>query len=82
MSTFAENPIWKSLQKSVDPDVLLQQTMAGFIEACSMRYALGLDKERWKPGKALKLLLAGYVGTRNTGADVRVEETTTSRCRS
>ncbi len=74
MSTFAENPIWKSLQKSVDPDVLLQQTMAGFIEACSMRYALGLDKERWKPGKALKLLLAGYVGTRNTGADVRVEE--------
>ena len=29
---------------------------------------------RWRPGQPLKLILAGYVGTRNTGADVRVEE--------
>jgi polysaccharide pyruvyl transferase WcaK-like protein len=28
----------------------------------------------WRKGEPLKLLLAGYVGTRNTGADVRVEE--------
>ena len=29
---------------------------------------------RWQPGEKLKLLFAGYNGTRNTGADVRVEE--------
>ncbi len=28
----------------------------------------------WQPGEKLKLLFAGYNGTRNTGADVRVEE--------
>ena len=28
----------------------------------------------WKPGEKLKLLFAGYNGTRNTGSDVRVEE--------
>ena len=28
----------------------------------------------WKPGTKLKLLFAGYNGTRNTGSDVRVEE--------
>ncbi len=74
MATFTLPPFLDSLMKKVDPDVVLQNTMAGFIEAASMRYALNLDKERWKPGKPLKLLLAGYVGTRNTGADVRVEE--------
>ena len=31
--------------------------------------------ERWQPGKKLKLLFAGYNGTRNTGSDVRPEET-------
>src|SRR6204780_1364425 len=30
--------------------------------------------ERWKPGEKLKLLFAGYNGTRNMGSDVRVEE--------
>src|SRR5580698_350977 len=30
--------------------------------------------EAWKPGEKLKLLFAGYNGTRNTGSDVRVEE--------
>jgi polysaccharide pyruvyl transferase WcaK-like protein len=30
--------------------------------------------EAWKPGTKLKLLFAGYNGTRNTGSDVRVEE--------
>jgi polysaccharide pyruvyl transferase WcaK-like protein len=29
---------------------------------------------RWQPGEKLKLLFTGYNGTRNTGADVRVEE--------
>src|SRR5215470_4728023 len=30
--------------------------------------------EPWRPGERLKLLFAGYNGTRNTGSDVRVEE--------
>jgi hypothetical protein len=46
----------------------------GFIEATAVKHVLGVDEEQWAPGKPLKLLLAGYVGTRNTGADVRVEE--------
>ncbi len=57
-----------------DPDRLLQEAMAGLIEAFRGKEALGLTTERWRPGKPLKLLLAGYVGARNTGADVRVEE--------
>ena len=28
--------------------------------------------ETWRPGRRLKILLAGYNGKRNTGADVRV----------
>ena len=28
----------------------------------------------WEPGEKLKLLFAGYNGTRNTGSDIRVEE--------
>jgi polysaccharide pyruvyl transferase WcaK-like protein len=34
---------------------------------------LGLG-QRWTPGERLKLLFAGYNGTRNTGSDVRVQE--------
>src|SRR5712671_1945913 len=33
----------------------------------------GLGK-RWEPGDKLRLLFAGYNGTRNTGSDVRVQE--------
>jgi len=58
----------------IDPDKLLQQAMDTLIEGLRAKDALGLTDERWRPGKALKLLLAGYVGARNTGADVRVEE--------
>src|SRR5205823_11172663 len=36
-------------------------------------WMLGLG-ERWRPGEKLKLLFAGYNGTRNTGSDVRVQE--------
>ena len=68
------HPILKGVVKALDPDRALQATMGSLIDATGVRFALGLDKERWSPGKPLKLLLAGYVGTRNTGADVRVEE--------
>lgn len=59
---------------ALDPDKVLMEVMNGFIEGVAVKRALGVDQEVWKPGKPLKLALAGYVGTRNTGADVRVEE--------
>lgn len=48
--------------------------MESFIEAHAVRNALDLGTSRYEPGKPLRLLLAGYCGVRNTGADVRVEE--------
>jgi polysaccharide pyruvyl transferase WcaK-like protein len=65
------------LASAVDPDRVLQTTMGALIEAAAMRHALdgrAVRGARWTPGTPLKLLLAGYVGSRNTGADVRVEE--------
>ncbi len=64
----------RRLLDRMDPDRLLQDTVRGFIEAQATRHALDLDRTTWAPGTPLKLLLAGYVGSRNTGADVRVEE--------
>lgn len=58
---------------AVDADRMLQRSMAAFIEMAASRYPIDPGAE-WKPGEPLKLLLAGYSGTRNTGADVRVEE--------
>ena len=57
----------------LDADVMLVHAMAGFIELAGSRYALD-PGERWAKGEPLRMLLAGYNGTRNTGADVRVEE--------
>ena len=48
--------------------------MSSLIEAAGVKHALDMRSERYRPGQPLKLLLAGYVGTRNTGADLRVEE--------
>lgn len=59
---------------ALDPDRMLQGAMGLMIEAAGVRYALGVDSARWQPGRPLRILLAGYSGTRNTGADVRVEE--------
>lgn len=59
---------------ALEPDRVLMEVMNGFIEGVAMRRALDHEQEVWKPGNPLKLLLAGYVGSRNTGADVRVEE--------
>jgi polysaccharide pyruvyl transferase WcaK-like protein len=55
-------------------DLVLQSWVAGSIELSKLKWVLGKG-ESWKPGEKLKLLFAGYNGTRNTGADVRVEET-------
>ena len=56
-----------------DTDRALQHATGAAIELAGNRYAMG-EVEQWSPGQPLKLLLAGYNGTRNTGADVRVEE--------
>ena len=56
-----------------DPDVLLLRSMGALVDVAARRYALDPGAQ-WKPGEPLRLLFAGYSGTRNTGADVRVEE--------
>lgn len=65
---------FQRLKDAIEPDSVLMQVMNGCIEATAVKRALDRDQENWSPGNPLKLLLAGYVGTRNTGADVRVEE--------
>ena len=57
-----------------DTDRALQMYMGSFIAAVDLKSTFGKSEPRWTPGRKLKLLLAGYVGSRNTGADVRVEE--------
>jgi polysaccharide pyruvyl transferase WcaK-like protein len=54
-------------------DLALEAWVSGLIELNKFEWMLGAG-EAWKPGTRLKLLFAGYNGTRNTGSDVRVEE--------
>jgi polysaccharide pyruvyl transferase WcaK-like protein len=54
-------------------DLVLEAWVSSIIEARKLRWMLG-GGQAWKPGEKLKLLFAGYNGTRNTGSDVRVEE--------
>src|ERR1700684_458110 len=54
-------------------DFILEAWVSGSIERAKAGWMLGAGK-RWKPGEKLKLLFAGYNGTRNMGSDVRVEE--------
>jgi polysaccharide pyruvyl transferase WcaK-like protein len=54
-------------------DGLLEGWVCAYIELSKVRWMLGVG-EPWSPGRPLKLLFAGYNGTRNTGSDVRVEE--------
>jgi polysaccharide pyruvyl transferase WcaK-like protein len=58
---------------AADADLALEAAMLGFVELAATRYAVD-PGARWQPGEPYKLMLAGYTGTRNTGADVRVEE--------
>jgi len=55
-------------------DSVLEAWVSANIERAKAGWILGKG-ERWQPGQKLKLLLAGYNGTRNTGSDVRPEET-------
>ncbi|MGB7845655.1 MAG: polysaccharide pyruvyl transferase family protein [Candidatus Acidiferrum sp.] len=54
-------------------DFLLVMWVSTLIELRRLGWMFGLGK-RWTPGEKLKLLFAGYNGTRNTGSDVRVQE--------
>jgi polysaccharide pyruvyl transferase WcaK-like protein len=54
-------------------DLVLEAWVSGIIESKKLQWMIGRG-EPWKPGDKLKLLFAGYNGTRNTGSDVRVEE--------
>ncbi len=55
-------------------DFLLVAWVSAMIELRRYGWMFGLGK-RWTPGERLRLLFAGYNGTRNTGSDVRVQET-------
>jgi polysaccharide pyruvyl transferase WcaK-like protein len=54
-------------------DLVLEAWVAAEIERARVIWMLG-GGTAWQPGERLKLLFAGYNGTRNTGSDVRVEE--------
>ncbi len=54
-------------------DFLLVAWVSALIELTRFGWMLGFG-QAWKPGEKLKLLFAGYNGTRNTGSDVRVQE--------
>ena len=54
-------------------DFFLVAWVSALIEIRRFSWMFGLGK-RWTPGEKLKLLFAGYNGTRNTGSDVRVQE--------
>jgi polysaccharide pyruvyl transferase WcaK-like protein len=54
-------------------DFVLEAWVSGIIESKRIAWMAGRGKV-WRPGEKLKLLFAGYNGTRNMGSDVRVEE--------
>lgn len=54
-------------------DFVLEAWVSGIIEQKKVAWMMG-RRQPWKRGEKLKLLFAGYNGTRNTGSDVRVEE--------
>jgi polysaccharide pyruvyl transferase WcaK-like protein len=54
-------------------DLALEAWVGGLIEISKLKWMLGAGR-RWQRGEKLKLFFTGYNGTRNTGADVRVEE--------
>lgn len=54
-------------------DFVLEAWVSAGIEKAKLAWMLGHGK-RWQRGEKLKLLFAGYNGTRNMGSDVRVSE--------
>jgi len=54
-------------------DLMLEAWVSSIVEMKKASWMLGKGNA-WQPGEKLKILFAGYNGTRNTGSDVRVEE--------
>jgi polysaccharide pyruvyl transferase WcaK-like protein len=54
-------------------DFILEAWVSASIEKSKAAWMLGKGQP-WRPGEKLKLLFAGYNGTRNMGSDARVEE--------
>jgi polysaccharide pyruvyl transferase WcaK-like protein len=54
-------------------DLILEAWVSSSVERTRASWMLGAGKP-WQPGERLKLLFAGYNGTRNMGSDVRVDE--------
>jgi polysaccharide pyruvyl transferase WcaK-like protein len=54
-------------------DFVLELWVGEIIERARLGWMLGAGRP-WQPGEKLKLLFAGYNGTRNTGSDLRVHE--------
>jgi polysaccharide pyruvyl transferase WcaK-like protein len=54
-------------------DLVLEAWVGGLIEFNKVRWVLGSGAP-WAPGEKLRLLFAGYNGSRNTGSDLRVDE--------
>ena len=54
-------------------DFVLEAWVGAALNEPKLAWMLGRGKP-WQPGEKLKLLFAGYNGTRNMGSDVRVEE--------
>jgi len=54
-------------------DFILEAWVSSSIERAKVGWMLGNGRP-WLPGEKLKLLFAGYNGTRNMGSDVRVDE--------
>lgn len=54
-------------------DQVLEAWVSGLIELRKLEWMLGFGRP-WDPATKLKILFAGYNGTRNTGSDARVEE--------
>jgi polysaccharide pyruvyl transferase WcaK-like protein len=63
--------LWNKLS---DPDRALQGVTSSLIEAAALKHALAVRTQAYRPDRPLKLLFAGYSGTRNTGSDLRLEE--------
>ena len=54
-------------------DFVLEAWVSASIERAKLTWMMGTGNS-WQRGEKLKLLFAGYNGTRNMGSDVRVEE--------
>jgi len=54
-------------------DLVLEAWVSSLVELTRAQWILGAGSP-WRAGEKLRLLFAGYNGTRNTGSDVRVEE--------